>query len=299
MNVRIATLEDVAGIVDVHRSGIERWLKREGGRVEEAHYEELSVSERYLHGGPWMSIESCAVHLNNLLLEGQIAVVAEVDGRIVGEAELLISEEPVHGEITKIAHLDVIEVHREFRERGVGRAIVEFLEELALERGCRLFTATPDPSAVGFYKKIGVSEVVYRASIVEFDTSKFPEPPKDPETFEFSWDDVKALEMVAGRFQSSYHYWFVSFRDRIAGVDDVIPFESGMLGESYYVLRGLPSGDGGTLFLWGRREDLPLILGRAREIGFKKVRTVVDETVLGELKPRVLGENIILGRHLQ
>ncbi|WP_237698689.1 GNAT family N-acetyltransferase [Pyrococcus yayanosii] len=118
-----------------HRSGIERWLKREGGRVRKARYEELSVRERYLHGGPWMSIESCAVHLNNLLLEGQIAVVAEVDGRIGDEAELLISEEPVRGEITKIAHLDVIEVHREFRGRGVGRAIVEFLEELALEKG--------------------------------------------------------------------------------------------------------------------------------------------------------------------
>ncbi|WP_234394339.1 hypothetical protein [Thermococcus piezophilus] len=114
LNVRIATLEDVAGIVGVHRSGIERWLKREDGRVEEAHYKELSVRERYLSGSPWVSIESCVVHINNLLLEGQIAVAAEVDGRIVSEAELLISEEPVHGEIIKIAHLNVIEVHREF-----------------------------------------------------------------------------------------------------------------------------------------------------------------------------------------
>ncbi|WP_234394340.1 hypothetical protein [Thermococcus piezophilus] len=105
--------------------------------------------------------------------------------------------------------------------------------------------------------------------------------------------------MVAGRFQSSCHYWFVSFRDRIAGVDGVIHFESGMLGEFYYVLRELPSGDGGTLFLWGKREDLPLTPGRAKEIGFKKVRTVVDETLLRELKPSVLGENIILGRHIQ
>ncbi|WP_052296526.1 hypothetical protein [Pyrococcus yayanosii] len=110
---------------------------------------------------------------------------------------------------------------------------------------------------------------------------------------------MKALEMVAGRFQSSYHHWFVSFRDRIAGVNDVIPFDSGMLGESYYVLRGLPSGDGGILFLWGRREDIPIALRRAREIRFKKVRTVVDETVLREHEPKVLGENVILGKYLQ
>ncbi|WP_240910562.1 GNAT family N-acetyltransferase [Thermococcus sp. GR6] len=298
LNVRIASLEDAAGIVDVHRSGVERWLKREDGRVREARYEELSIRERYLHGGPWMSIESCAVHLNNLLLNGHLPVVAEIDGRIVGEAELLISEEPVNGRIERIAHLDVIEVHREFRGRGIGRVIVEFLEELASDMGCTLLTTNPDPDAVGFYQKIGVSEVLYRGYLVKFETSSFPTP-EEPELFEFSWDDIKNMEMAAGRFQTSYHQWFVSFVDRIAGVDDKPPFESGRLGKSYYVLKGLSGKEHESiLFMWGRRDDIPLALGRAKKLGFRKVLTVVDRTNSFKLKPGVIGENLILGKRL-
>lgn len=59
----------------------------------EASYEELSVEERWSHGGPWMSIETCSIHLNYLLTNNQYPLVAEINGRIVGELELYIGEE--------------------------------------------------------------------------------------------------------------------------------------------------------------------------------------------------------------
>ncbi|WP_367884848.1 hypothetical protein [Thermococcus sp. JCM 11816] len=99
LEIRVATLDDVKGIVDVHTAGGEELSG-------------FSVRERYLRGGPWMSVETCAVHINALLLEGQYPIVAELDGRIVGEAEVFLSEEQINGgEMMRIAHLDVIEVH--------------------------------------------------------------------------------------------------------------------------------------------------------------------------------------------
>ena len=79
MRVRLATLEDVHEIVEVHTAD-----------------ENLSggIYDRYIRGGPWMATETLAIHLNNLLLDDQLVAVAELDGKIVGEVEVLFSEEP-------------------------------------------------------------------------------------------------------------------------------------------------------------------------------------------------------------
>jgi GNAT superfamily N-acetyltransferase len=297
MKVRLATLDDCEGIVKLHCSGVERWIKKSEGR--EASYEELSIEERYLHGGPWMSIETCAIHMNNLLLEGQFPIVAEENGEIIGNGEVLISEEPIESKIRKIAHIDVLEVHKNFRGKGVGRAIVEFVEGLAREKGCELVTVTPEKSAIGFYEKLGIRDVLYSAGFVEFDLSSFPGSETKPEVFEFSWGDVRGLEMVAGKFQSSYHHWFVAFRDKIAGIDDRVYFESGKLGKSYYVLEeAYYDSSVVTGYLWGRKEDISLLLARAKELGFKKLRTIIEKELVEKFKPRVLDSVIILSKSL-
>ncbi|ACS89891.1 MULTISPECIES: GNAT family N-acetyltransferase [Thermococcus] len=294
--VRIATLEDTEEIVDVHCSGIERWFRKSENR--ETSYKELSIRERYLHGGPWMSIETCAIHLNYLLLEGQIPLVAEVDGKIIGNAEVLISEEPIKGEIMKIAHIDVLEVHKNFRGEGVGREIIKFVEELAKENGCELVTVTPEKSAVGFYKKVGIEEIIHKASFVEFDLEQFSEE-IEPELFKFSWNEIEGLEMVAGKFQTSYHHWFTAFKDRIAGIDDKNYLESGRIRGSYYVLeesffdRSLV-----TAYLWGKKEDLILLLSRAGSLGFRKLRTIIEKDLVEKFEPKTLDSVVILAKRL-
>ncbi|RLF83517.1 GNAT family N-acetyltransferase [Thermococci archaeon] len=297
MEVRVARLEDCKGIVRVHCSGVERWIKKSEGK--EASYEELNIEERYLHGGPWMSIETCAVHLSNLLLEGQFPIVAEENGEVIGNAEVLISEEPIKGKIKRIAHIDVLEVHKNFRGNGVGRTVVKFIEELAPKKGCELITVTPEKSAIGFYEKLGIRDILHDASFVEFDLSSFPRMETRLKVFEFSWEDVKGLEMIAGKFQSSYHHWFVAFKDGIAGIDDRVYFESGKIGDSYYVLEEVYyRGSTVTGYLWGRKEDFPLLLSRAGGLGFKKLRTIIEKDLVEKFKPKVLDSVIILAKGL-
>ena len=91
--VRTASLDDVRGIVDIYCSDIDKWIKRVNGREVEARYEELSIEERWSHGGPWMSIETCAIHLNYLLVSNQYPLVTILDNKVISELELYIGEE--------------------------------------------------------------------------------------------------------------------------------------------------------------------------------------------------------------
>jgi ribosomal protein S18 acetylase RimI-like enzyme len=279
--VRRATLDDIKGIVDVHTAGEE--------------LSGLSVRERYLRGGPWMSVETCSIHINTILLEGQLSLVAELDGRIVGEAEVFLSEEPISGEIRKISHLDVIEVHPDFRGRGIGRTLVEYIER-TMSGKAELLTTQPDEEAVGFYKKIGFNEVLYENWLVEVETSGFNSGKVKPLNF-FPWEAVKSLELVAGRFQSSYDMWFSSFRDLFAGVHELT--EAGKVEASYYVLKPLPGRPGkASLFLWGDSEDIPEAIGRARKLGFESVLTVLDERTADALGAEKRGKVPIIAKRL-
>ncbi|BAD84520.1 N-acetyltransferase, GNAT family [Thermococcus kodakarensis KOD1] len=281
LEIRVATLDDVKGIVDVHTAGEE--------------LSGFSVRERYLRGGPWMSVETCAVHINALLLEGQYPIVAELDGRIVGEAEVFLSEEQINGEMMRIAHLDVIEVHPDFRGKGIGRAIIEYIEG-SFAGKAELLTTQPDEEAIGFYRKLGFHEVLYENWLVEVPTAKSSGDNVRPLKF-FPWEKVKGLELVAGRFQSSYDMWFSSFKDIFAGVHELA--EAGKVGNSYYVLKPLPGRPRkASLFLWGDEKDIPGAIGRAGEIGFKSVLTVLDEKTANALSTEKKGKVPIIAKRL-
>ncbi len=239
-----------------------------------------------------MAVETLAVHLNNLLLDDQLVAVAELDGKIVGEVEVFLSEELILGRVRKIAHVDVIEVHPAYRSRGIGTALMEFVEEVARERGVELITVQPDKEAEGFYEKLGFDVELFRGRLVRVcagGTGKTT-------PMSFTWKDVKNLELVAGRFQSSYSVFFSVVEDSIAGIHYTV--ETGRSGDSYYALRNLPGRDGVAMFLWGKLEDVKPVLARAKTLGFSKVLTVLPEGTesfgaeeLGSIK--IVGKELI------
>jgi GNAT superfamily N-acetyltransferase len=97
--------------------------------------------------------------LERLGIVGDRVVVAELDGTVVGLAHLQVTpalerERPA----AKLAALVVDDAHR---GEGVGRALVEEMEEEARRRGCSvlfLTTAARRKDAHAFYERIGLAE---------------------------------------------------------------------------------------------------------------------------------------------
>ncbi|MDZ4769343.1 MAG: hypothetical protein SGJ24_09460 [Chloroflexota bacterium] len=94
--IRSALLDDTSTISSAFRAQIGVW-QRVGadGRGETVDYADLTIYQRWLHGGAWMSIETGAIWLNHLLRGAGIALVAcHSSGALIGYAEACITSEP-------------------------------------------------------------------------------------------------------------------------------------------------------------------------------------------------------------
>src|SRR5215510_8310451 len=105
------------------------------------------------------SLEAVTPRLERLAVVGDRVFVAEEDGAVVGLAHLQVSptlerERPA----AKIGALIVDESHRGL---GVGRALVQALEDEARLRGCGvlfLTTASQRDDAHSFYQRVGFEQ---------------------------------------------------------------------------------------------------------------------------------------------
>lgn len=95
MQIRQATLDDTRAISDLFRHRIERWQRMNpSGQVDDLPYAELSIYERWLHGGPWMSLETGALWLSHLIQSRILPLVLEDSGDLRGYAVAYPGDEP-------------------------------------------------------------------------------------------------------------------------------------------------------------------------------------------------------------
>lgn len=92
------------------------------------------------------------------IASGQV-ILAEADGQLAGFA-VVLPREP--GE----AELDGLFVEPDLWRRGVGKALVQAVETMALEQGCAWMHVVANPAALGFYERIGF--VAYGEAKVQF-----------------------------------------------------------------------------------------------------------------------------------
>jgi hypothetical protein len=77
------------------RSRIQVWQRLDKhNRVQTVPHDQLTIYERWLHGGAWMSIETGAIHLSHLLSGAGLALVAERDGTPAAYLEAYQGNEP-------------------------------------------------------------------------------------------------------------------------------------------------------------------------------------------------------------
>jgi len=151
--VRLATLSDAAAITAVHCSTVGVW--RDPVTRSSTTYENLGLFGRWYNGGPWMSVETCAVHLNHMLCQGHLPFVAEVSGTVVGEVEYYIAREPPP--FGPYLHVSILYIHKDWQGRGVGRALLNVGIEQAQSLGLTALTTEPEVNSEDFYRRMGFS----------------------------------------------------------------------------------------------------------------------------------------------
>jgi GNAT superfamily N-acetyltransferase len=159
IQVRRAALDDTSPISAVFRSHITIWQRvNPQAQVEDVPYETLTVYERWLHGGAWMSAETAAIHLNHLLLGAGIPLVAEQNGQIRAYAEAYRGVEPMpYGDHLHLAHLTVM---ADQVGKGFEDALMAATLELAQASKYKRVTAAcigNDPNAEALYRQQGLS----------------------------------------------------------------------------------------------------------------------------------------------
>ncbi|RLF04768.1 MAG: GNAT family N-acetyltransferase [Thermoprotei archaeon] len=307
-HVRIASLDNVKGIVEVHCSDVEKWWKFVNDKKIEASYDELTVEERYVHGGPWMSVETCSIHINNLLVNDQYPLVAELDGKIVGELELYIGEEK--GGLGKYGFIDILEVHRDYRRKGIGRALVNEAFEISKRQGCETLAVWPAKEAVGFYKKCGLDKVAYNIVYLEIDLKK-----QSLKTLDFSKlcsfpkEYDKKLFLISPIIFPSFVAWLKS-KWRYSFKDEKIIRDKGYISNlnTAYIIESIWYNKyTANVFLWTKDTEtisdaIDTVLGIAKYRDFSRARLYVEENIykkyLKSYPHRVISNEILLIKNI-
>ncbi len=136
ITIREAILDDATPISALFRARIPTWqrLTAKGG-VDNVPYENLTVYERWTHGGPWMSIETASLALARLLHGVGLALVAEQNGQVVGYLEAY----PGYETAPFGAHLHL--AHLATSSEG---AVAESIADALLKRAAEVARHMPD-----------------------------------------------------------------------------------------------------------------------------------------------------------
>jgi GNAT superfamily N-acetyltransferase len=142
--------------------------------------------------------------MGHLLQENEgIPLVAERDGQIIGHAEVFIGKEaPPYGYHLNISTLCVQE---DFQRQGVGRALVDYIQEMAQVLACeRLTVAYPQPlafwEALGYQPFMGRQQVKLTAQEGRVFYKAHPLVSSDPK-------QIQGWYMVLGRYQNAREEW--------------------------------------------------------------------------------------------
>ncbi|MGQ4834200.1 MAG: GNAT family N-acetyltransferase [Candidatus Asgardarchaeia archaeon] len=289
MNIQIrpATLTDVKGIVEVHCSDIEKWYKYVNHKKFESQYAQLSIEDRWAHGGPWMSIETCAIHLNYLLTSDQYSLVAIMNNKIVGELELYIGEE--NSILNKTAFIDILFVHKAFRGKGVGRALINKAIEIAKEHNCDTISVWPEKDAIDFYKKCGLTEEAFRLVNLEINleqTKTDNTVTYHTESFPSDYKILRDMLFITFRNVSSFSAWLKSRwnyaieRRRQILLEGVIQ----ELGSAYLIENLWANRYIARLNLWindkkNVSDALNYLIKIAKENKFQRIRVVIEDNL--------------------
>ncbi|MBN1965690.1 MAG: GNAT family N-acetyltransferase [Anaerolineae bacterium] len=288
---RTATLDDTAAITTIHTSAIERWQRIDtAGRVMDVPYAALTLYERWLHGGPWMNIETCAVHLTHLLRGAGIPLVAELDGRVLAHAEVYHGVEPQP--FGEHLHVAVATVHAEYAGQGLEQALLAHAIELARELGCAR-VCLEDAGAEqlydgeGWQRLVGGQRLNWPARPGQVFYQAMPHTADNPEL-------IRGWAMPLGRYHSARQEWVTRWPDlwgAVPGLRDqrIRRLQFTMAATTFFVLYIESPYDPrrASVFVWTPKPlsgpMLTAINDRAHKLGYRRLDAFVADAQVGAL----------------
>lgn len=206
-SIRKATLDDAQAISRLFRERIDVWQRIDpAGKVENVPYEALTIYERWLHGGAWMSVETGAIHLNHLIGGGGIGVVVEEDEFLLGYAEAYPGNEPPP--FGRHVHITDIAAHFE-QEAEVKDALIRHIIEAAKKKKTERVTVSfsgYDTQSASYYQQYGMKPLSH--------SIRYTLPAKTGQGFYKVVDhpnadanQVDGWYMTVGRLQSARQHW--------------------------------------------------------------------------------------------
>lgn len=308
IQIRIASIDDAKDIVAIHLSGIEKWYIWRDGEKIEATYRETTQLDRFLMGGPWMNLDTCMRHIRYLLQYGHYPLIAIYDGKSVGELELLIGYEKGLG---KIAYIDILEVHRDYRRKGIGKKLVNSAIEIAREKGCRLICVWPAKEAVGFYHRCGFRDTLYNIINITVELNSVDEEHGQEYSIEpYTGEEIKKMWFLTPRIYVSEiaYLKYNVFRDKI--IESIINRYGGYIPDLDFIFilsRDPINNKMARLVLWAKyierlRDIFRCIFSMAKErydtLNIIIEKRIYEENIMNKYKHSINGTEVLLSHKL-
>jgi ribosomal protein S18 acetylase RimI-like enzyme len=222
LQVRMARLDDSVSITNLFQASIPVWQRlNAAGQVEDVGYAALSIYERWLYGGPWMSVETTALHLSHLLTGGGIPFVAERARVVVGYVEAYRGweAEPFADHL----HLSQLHRHPQETDSQVAEALIHAVKEAArLERVQRVTAscAANDSMTQALYTAQGFSaaQTVKRYSLPARSGQGFY---RMTEHLDANPQQIKGWNMSIGRVESARQHWEMQWPPTFQAIPEI------------------------------------------------------------------------------
>lgn len=207
VHVRTARLDDTQAISALMRQRIGVWQRLDAnGAVEDVAYSDLSVYERWLHGGPWMSIETGALQLSHLLRGAGLPLVALAGDEVIGYTEVYNgTEPPPYG---RHLHLSGITVRADAPPDSADLLLIHAVQVGQTGRYARITAnnATSDAETAAFYTRHGLTPIdqVRRMTIPAKSGQVFYKATEHPN---LDFAQVEGWHLALGRLGSARYQW--------------------------------------------------------------------------------------------
>ena len=95
--------------------------------------------------------------ISNLNPNRHIIVLYEKDNEVIGTGSLLIEPKLTYN-ISYLGHIENIFVDEKYRNKGIGKQIVEYLVNYAREKSCYRIDLACEDKLINFYKGLGFNK---------------------------------------------------------------------------------------------------------------------------------------------